>query len=38
MASKLTLIGGQLHGIASNATNAASEIRTSLENEFAQTA
>lgn len=38
IASKLTLIGGQLHGIASNATNAASEIRTSLENEFAQTA
>ena len=38
MASKLNLIGGQLKGIASNATDTASKLRVDLENEFAQTA
>lgn len=38
MTSKLTLIGGQLQGIATNATNTASDLRVNLENEFARTA
>lgn len=36
--SKLSLIGGQLQGIAANATTTASNLKANLEKEFAQTA